>query len=292
MDAVRRPAVAGTFYPGTADVLAGMVDCLLRAAAADQPPQPGGTCTWAYQVPHAGYVYSGPVAARAYGEIAAAAGAGTTRFGRVVILGPAHRVAVDGIATSGAGAFGTPLGRAEVDLEAQSALDALPFVTEAPEVHRDEHAIEVQLPFLQRVLPGVPVVPLAVGRATPEQVSAVIEALAPDPSTLVLVSSDLSHYLPYHRARAVDEAALARISALDVPVTHEQACGATPLNGLLHLARKRGLRPHVLCACNSGDTAGERRRVVGYAAVAFRDHGRQPAAGPEHPEEASSGSGP
>lgn len=281
MRTVRTAAVAGGFYPAEADVLRCMVDCLLRDVNSSSAPLPSSSSralspTWAYVVPHAGYVYSGATAAHVYARIA-----DTVRDqglpDRVVILGPTHRVYVDGVALCGAEAFATPLGEVDVDTGAEARLDALPFVVTAPDVHELEHAIEVQVPFVQQVLPGVPIVPLAVGGAAPEQVAAVIDALVGEPSdaaTLVLVSSDLSHYLPYEQARQVDEATLRAVCSTSeggaVPViTHDQACGATPLNGLLAVAARRGLQPEVLAACNSGDTAGDRRRVVGYAAIAL-----------------------
>ncbi|MDO5697159.1 MAG: AmmeMemoRadiSam system protein B [Dermatophilus congolensis] len=272
MRTVRSAAVAGSFYPAEPEVLGGMVDCLLRDVNSSQPSMRA----WAYVVPHAGYVYSGSTAAHVYARIAAAAQVEGLPA-RVVILGPTHRVYVDGVARAGTTAFATPLGEAEVDTDAERRLDALPFVVTAPEVHELEHSIEVQVPFVQRVLPGVPIVPLAVGGAPPEQVAAVIETLVGEPergNTLVLVSSDLSHYLPYEEAQRVDAATLRAVCSVSdeaaVPfITHEQACGATPLNGLLAVAARRGLRPEVLAACNSGDTAGDGRRVVGYAAIAL-----------------------
>lgn len=282
MPTARIPAVAGSFYPSDPEVLGCMVDCLLkdaRSSAGDTPRSAG----WAHVVPHAGYAYSGSTAAQAYSHIAAAACRGWSPA-RVLILGPTHRVAIEGVARSGASEFVTPLGPVEVDSEAEARLDSLPFVVTAPEVHELEHSIEVQIPFLQRVLPGVPIVPLAVGDASPEQVGAVIEAFAargepdepgdpdePSDSTLVLVSTDLSHYLPYEQAQEVDAVTLEAVRSLTLPVSPYQACGARPLNGLLHVARTRGSTAEVIAACNSADTAGERRRVVGYAAVVFTD---------------------
>lgn len=288
MSTARTPAVAGSFYPSDPEVLGCMVDCLLK----DVPERPAGTpgtpdtsgssdtvggAEWAYVVPHAGYIYSGSTAAHVYSRLAEAGAAGRAPS-RVLILGPTHRVAVDGVARSGASSFVTPLGEAEVDRAAEECLDALSFVVTAPRVHELEHSIEVQIPFLQRVLPGVPIVPLAVGDASPEQVDAVIDAITRYPgeqsgSTVVLVSSDLSHYLPYEQAQQVDAVTLDAVRSLTLPVSHYQACGAMPLNGLLHVARRRGLTADVLTACNSGDTAGDRRRVVGYAAVAMREGG-------------------
>lgn len=263
---VRRPAVAGTFYPADPAELAGMVRGQLDEAArrllaqglASRPPV-------AIIAPHAGYVYSGSTAALAYALIGRYAEA----IRRVVLLGPTHRMAVRGLATSGASAFATPLGEVAVDDLRQHDVSRLPQVIESPEAHAYEHSLEVHLPFLQTVLGQFTLVPLAVGVAAPEEVSAVIDELCVDPSTLLVVSSDLSHYLPYARARAVDEATVAQMLRLEGPLSHEQACGATPVNGLLLNARRRGRVPRLLGMCNSGDTAGDRHRVVGYAAVVF-----------------------
>lgn len=263
---VRRPAVAGTFYPADPAELAGMVRGQLDEAArrlhaqglASRPPV-------AIIAPHAGYVYSGSTAALAYALIGRYAEA----IRRVVLLGPTHRMAVRGLATSGASAFATPLGEVAVDDLRQHDVSRLPQVIESPEAHAYEHSLEVHLPFLQTVLGQFTLVPLAVGVAAPEEVSAVIDELCVDPSTLLVVSSDLSHYLPYERARAVDEATVAQMLRLEGPLSHEQACGATPVNGLLLNARRRGRVPRLLGMCNSGDTAGDRHRVVGYAAVVF-----------------------
>jgi len=258
MRTVRQPAVAGLFYPSAARELARAVDAHLDAAA--PAPLPGRTPK-ALIVPHAGYVYSGGVAGSGFAAVAPARG----RVSRVVLLGPCHRVPVRGLALPGADALATPLGLVAVD----AAASGLDHVVTRPDVHAQEHSLEVQLPFLQRVLPDAAVVPLAVGDASPEEVASVLDALWGGPETLVVISSDLSHYHPYARARALDAATLDRIVALDGPLAHTQACGATPINGLLLVAARRGLTPVVLDACNSGDTAGDRDQVVGYAAVGF-----------------------
>jgi AmmeMemoRadiSam system protein B/AmmeMemoRadiSam system protein A len=262
--ATRPPAVAGMFYPASADELRRQVDDLLAAAAhAAAPPAAAGPK--ALIAPHAGYVYSGPIAASAYARLAPHA----QRIRRVVLLGPTHRVAVRGLAAPGVDRFATPLGEVPIDRDAMAALRALPQVTDSPLAHAAEHSLEVQLPFLQRLLPDFRLVPLAVGDAAAEEVAEVLDRAWGGDETLIVVSSDLSHYLPYDAARAVDRATVERLLRLDDGLHHEQACGATPVNGLLRVARRRGLCPELLDLRNSGDTAGDRRRVVGYAAVAF-----------------------
>jgi AmmeMemoRadiSam system protein B/AmmeMemoRadiSam system protein A len=249
------------FYPASADELRRQVDDLLAAA-----PRPAATTApKALIAPHAGYVYSGAVAASAYARIAPHA----QRIRRVVLLGPAHRVAVRGLALPGVKRFATPLGEVEIDRDAVAALRGLPQVVESPLAHAAEHSLEVHLPFLQRLLGDFRLVPLAVGQADAEEVAQVLDRLWGGDETLIVVSSDLSHYLPYDTARAVDKATIDQLLRFDESLDHEQACGATPINGLLRVARRRGLRAELLDLRNSGDTAGDRRHVVGYAAIAF-----------------------
>lgn len=259
---VRPAAVAGVFYPGEAGALGRAIQAMVAEAAAANPWL--GTPK-ALIVPHAGYIYSGPIAASAYAPLARLRG--TIR--RVVVLGPTHHVPVSGLALPGAGAFETPLGRIPVDGEAADLLRSLPQMTTSPAAHAQEHSIEVQLPFLQQIFGAFQLVPLAVGHAAPEAVAQVLEALWGGPETLIVVSSDLSHYLPYEHAQRLDRQTCARIADLELLTSHEQACGATPLNGLLLAARNHGLTPHLMDLRNSGDTAGEPSRVVGYAAFAF-----------------------
>jgi AmmeMemoRadiSam system protein B len=180
----------------------------------------------------------------------------------------------------GADALRTPLGDVAVWADGVAAAEAFPQVATAAEVHAEEHSLEVHLPFLQTVLPGVPVLPLAVGWVTPDQVAEVLDAVWGGPETLILVSSDLSHYHPYDEARARDAATIAQILALDGPLDHDQACGATPVNGLLAAAPRHDFRATLLGACNSGDTAGDTRRVVGYAAIAFTEEPHDPRRAP------------
>ncbi len=268
MNAVRTAAVAGLFYPGSRAELVREVASLLEAAR-EAPLVPG--FPKAIVVPHAGYVYSGPVAAAAYALLRPAAGI----VQRVVLLGPCHRVAVRGLALPGAHAFETPLGRVAVDAEAVAVLAHFPQVVEFPATHAQEHSLEVQLPFLQTVLGEFQLVPLVAGSATPAAVAQVIEALWGGPETLLVISTDLSHYHPYDAARAIDGRTVQAILDLRTDIDHEQACGATPLNGFLAAARARGLGAELLDARNSGDTAGGRDRVVGYAAFAFWEGRRE-----------------
>ncbi len=218
-------------------------------------------------VPHAGYVYSGATAARAYACLTP----GRQTIRRVVLLGPVHRVPVRGLALPGVEAFATPLGAIEVDPVAVAAISGLRQVLVSPAAHALEHSLEVQLPLLQAVLDDFKLVPLAVGDATPAEVAEVLEALWGGAETLIVISSDLSHFLPYHAAQAADGATVQRILDLNSSLTQQQACGATPVNGLLLAARRHRLQPQLLELCNSGDTAGDRARVVGYAALAFRE---------------------
>jgi AmmeMemoRadiSam system protein B/AmmeMemoRadiSam system protein A len=248
------------FYPGTRPALEASVDDALAQARGTSPTRPK-----ALIVPHAGYVYSGPVAATAYSTLRSAG----APVQRVVLLGPCHRVAVRGLALPDADAFETPLGSVPLDDAAMARIADLPQVVRSGAAHAQEHSLEVQLPFLQRVLGDFRLLPLAVGDATAEEVASVLERVWGGPETLIVISSDLSHYLHYAAARSIDEATARAIVALDANIDHEQACGATPIAGLLTVARRRGLTATLLDLRNSGDTAGDRRRVVGYAAFAF-----------------------
>ncbi|MFZ1908666.1 MAG: AmmeMemoRadiSam system protein B, partial [Burkholderiales bacterium] len=268
MATIRPPAVAGAFYPGNPQALAAQLGEFLAASGGEANEMPK-----ALIVPHAGYVYSGVVAGRAYSELAVARGVVT----RVVLLGPVHRVPVRGLALPGADAFHTPLGSIPVDADAVHALAGLPQVVTSAAAHAMEHSLEVQLPFLQNVLGSFSLVPLAVGDASVAEVAGVIERLWGGRETLFVLSTDLSHYHSYQEAKRIDEATLARIASLADDLNHEQACGATPLNGLLRVARAKGLSIRLLAACNSGDTAGDRARVVGYSSFALYQAGGAPS---------------
>ncbi len=269
MSTIREPAVAGLFYPDRPGQLATDVNALLDAIDATQivaSPK-------ALIVPHAGYIYSGPTAAMAYVTLRknVALRKNAAQIKRVVLLGPVHRVPVRGLALPGVDAFKTPLGTIELDREAISSIRALPQVIESSTAHRLEHSLEVQLPFLQTVLDDFKLVPLAVGDATTEQVAEVIEKLWGGAETLVVISSDLSHFHSYRAAQQIDSETVASILDLRALENHEQACGATPVNGFLQVARRRGLKPQLLDLCNSGDTAGDKNRVVGYASIAWQE---------------------
>jgi AmmeMemoRadiSam system protein B len=258
---VRPAAVAGVFYPAEPARLRAQVARCLASAGADVPAHAPKLLV----VPHAGYSYSGPVAAHAYALLANS----SPPITRVVLLGPAHRFAPRGLAAPEAGVFETPLGRIEIDTDALAAVADLPQVVRDDRPHAHEHALEVQLPFLQSVLGTFRLVPLVVGDAGAAQVAQVLERLWGGAETLIVISSDLSHYLPYAQAQAIDRATVQRIVALAEDLEPHEACGAAPLNGALRAARRRALVPRLLDLRNSGDTEGDRRRVVGYAALAF-----------------------
>jgi AmmeMemoRadiSam system protein B len=258
---IRPPAVAGQFYPGDAGRLQTQVSELFAGAAPDAGPSPK-----ALIAPHAGYIYSGPVAAAAFATLRNNA----QPVARVVLIGPAHYVRLSGIAAPTVQGFETPLGRVPVDGEALRALADLPFVSFADAPHAPEHALEVELPFLQTVLASFRVVPLVVGDATAKQVAEVLQRLWGGPETLIVVSSDLSHYLDYDTARRVDAATAFAVEQGEwASIGPNQACGCRPVAGLLVEAERRGLKARRLALCNSGDTAGSRVSVVGYGAWAF-----------------------
>ncbi len=265
MPTVRPPAVAGMFYPNNTQQLAHDVQQLLaRASAFDLLAK-------ALIAPHAGYIYSGAIAATAYATLVPYA----ARIRRVVLLGPTHRIAVRGLALPGADAFDTPLGRVMLDAAAVSAIARLPQVTVSAQAHALEHSLEVQLPFLQSVLPDFTLLPLAVGMATAEEVAEVLETLWGGEETLIVISSDLSHYLPYATAQRLDNETAQAILQLRQPIAHDHACGGTPVSGLIIAAQQHHLTPHLLDLRNSGDTAGTRDQVVGYASFAFTEEGGQ-----------------
>jgi AmmeMemoRadiSam system protein B len=269
MQAVRPAAVAGAFYPQRRAelerMIAGLLDEARRRLPADLP------AAKALLLPHAGYIYSGSTAALGYAALARRA----AQVHRVVLLGPTHRVAVDGLALPDAEAFETPLGLMPVEPVDPSVRAALPQLVDSPAAHALEHSLEVHVPFLQTVLPGAQLVPLAVGWAAPGEVAAVLDAMWGGPETVVVVSSDLSHFHRHDEAVDLDRATVEQVLRLDGWLTHDQACGATPANGLLAVARRRRLLPQLLGMCTSGDTAGDRRRVVGYAALAFAEPSQQ-----------------
>jgi AmmeMemoRadiSam system protein B len=265
---VRAPAVAGLFYPDDAGELRDTVVEHLARASVD-----GGPAPKALIAPHAGYIYSGDTAAHAYRTLADRSAA----IRRVVLVGPSHRVYLRGVALPTSRAFATPLGRVEVDSELRRELLAEGLAIEADAPHALEHCLEVQLPFLQVLLGDFTILPLVGGDASAAHVGAILERLWGDPHTLIVASSDLSHYHAYEDAERRDRITCADILAYATTLTGEQACGAVALNGLAYAARRRGLHISQLARCNSGDTAGDRQRVVGYAAFAL--HEDRPDAG-------------
>lgn len=261
MKTVRRAAVAGMFYPSNATELEQTLTDLLahpEGVTLTRPPK-------ALIVPHAGYVYSGPIAASAYAQLASLRG----RIRRVVLLGPAHYAFVRGLALPEAELFRTPLGEVPLDLKGMRHLESMPQVVRSADAHHKEHSLEVQLPFLQHVLGTFELLPLAVGAASAEEVADVLDAAWGGDETLIVISSDLSHFLPDKLARQMDQATVAEIVALNPHIESERACGATPINGLLLAAQRHGLRAVTLDVRNSSQTAGDPDRVVGYAAFAF-----------------------
>jgi AmmeMemoRadiSam system protein B len=267
MRAVRSPAVAGTFYPSGAAELGQAVREYVAAALERGTVSPVSPGAKAVIAPHAGYVYSGPVAGSAFAALAPLRGCVT----RVVLVGPAHRAYFEGLAVPQAEAFATPLGRVRVDAEAAAELlGSSPRVIASDRAHAGEHSIEVELPFLQEVLGDVAVVPIVIGDATDVETAHALERLWGGPETRVVVSSDLSHYLPYATARRMDERTACAIEELrPEDIGEDQACGCVGVRGLLRVARERGLHARRCDLRNSGDTAGPRDGVVGYGAFAF-----------------------
>lgn len=260
MQSVRPPAVAGTFYPSDPKRLKAMIHEFLEAA------EPGGALPKAIIAPHAGYIYSGAVAASAYRRLAQ----GRSKIRRVVLIGPSHRVAFRGLAVSSADGFATPLGIIPLDRVAVESVLDLPFVQVLDQAHADEHSLEVQLPFLQEVLETFSLVPIVVGDAEPAEVDQALDRLWDGEETAVVISSDLSHYHDYVTARRMDQATSAAIEALHPErIGYHDACGRLPVNGLLLEAKKRGLRGQTIDLRNSGDTAGTKDSVVGYGAYVF-----------------------
>ena len=257
---IRKPAVAGTFYPDDPIKLRKMVAEFLNQA------KPSDILPKAIIAPHAGYIYSGPIAGSAYATLKPARG----KIHRVVLLGPSHRIPFRGLAATGAEQFATPLGNVPIDQKAIDAIRDMPQVEVLDTAHGMEHSLEVQLPFLQEVLGKFSLVPLAVGDASREEVAEVLEKLWGGPETLLVISSDLSHYYDYRTAQKMDLATSKAIESLrPEDIDYEQACGRIPISGLLLAARKHGLRAHTIDLRNSGDTAGPRDEVVGYGAYVF-----------------------
>ena len=260
MTLIRKPAVAGQFYSGNAEELSTTVATLLDEAQQKDTPAPK-----ALIVPHAGYRYSGPVAASAYARLQPY----RSQYRRVILLGPAHRTPVRGLALSSADVYRMPMGDVPLDQTAIADLD-IPGVQIFDAAHQDEHSLEVHLPFLQTVLGDFSVVPIVVGDASKELVSRVLDELWGGSETLIVISSDLSHYLKYDEARAIDAVTCQAIESFDAgQINHDMACGATPVAGLLIAAQQRGMKVTTLDLRNSADTAGDAALVVGYGAWMF-----------------------
>jgi AmmeMemoRadiSam system protein B len=246
---VREPAVAGMFYPADPGGLRRMIEGFLAEAKPGPHPK-------AIIAPHAGYIYSGPIAASVYKRI------NPDGISRVVLIGPSHRVPLRGLAASGSSAWRTPLG--EVSVECPD------FIPVNDAAHELEHSLEVQVPFLQVVLNDFKLIPLVAGEASAAEVATVLEKLWGGPETLIVISSDLSHYESYQTARAMDSAAAKAIIELNVRgLDHDNACGLVPIAGLLYIAKQKGLRAELVDLRSSGDTAGPCDSVVGYGAFSF-----------------------
>ena len=257
---IRPAAVAGYFYPANSTELRNMINELMSKTTA------AGPAPKALIAPHAGYVYSGLTAAIAYANLQSV----KDKITRVVLLGPAHRVYLKGIALSSATYFATPLGNIEIDQDAVKFLKKLPQVIVSDTAHQQEHSLEVHLPFLQIILNKFTLVPLVVGETSPQEVAEVLELFWNEPDTIIIISSDLSHYHDYETAKRIDASTTLAIEHLELEkIGPEQACGCRPVCGMLQLARTKKLSVNTLDVRNSGDTAGTKDRVVGYGAWSF-----------------------
>lgn len=257
---IRQPAVAGTFYPDSPGALNQMINDLLgEAEVKDLSPK-------AIVVPHAGLIYSGPIAANAYRLLHSMA----PEIRRVVLLGPSHRVPFQGMALPDCEAFATPLGQIPLDLDAMAALQSFSQVSVLDQAHKHEHSLEVQCPFLQSCLDEFKLVPIVVGDDSALSVAEVIEQLWGEQETLIIISSDLSHFHSYEEACYRDQQTAKAIEQLSSNLTGGQACGCNPLNGMLKVAQRRGMDVITLDVRNSGDTAGDKSRVVGYGAFVIQ----------------------
>jgi len=283
MSIIRPPAVAGMFYTDNPQALENDVRGLLAEAVKNGKQE--GPRPKALIVPHAGYIYSGSTAAAAYARLLPLKG----KIERVILLGPCHRVAVQGLALSSADAFRTPLGDIPLDKKTEKFISALPQVTTLDATHAQEHSLEVHLPFLQVTLGDFLLVPLVVGLATPKQVAEVLDAVWGGPETLIVISTDLSHFLDYETAVRTDTRTKEAIERMDGDaIGDHDACGRYPVKGMLELAKQRGMDISTVGFCNSGDTAGDKGRVVGYGAWVLTE-GENTETKPEKPGEDLSG---
>lgn len=261
MALVRPAAVAGMFYPNDKNTLLNDVAAFVNAAVEDAGDGGKAPAPKAVIAPHAGYIYSGACAAKAYARLMP----DRAKISRVVLLGPCHRVAVRGLATTSADFWNTPLGPAPIDKEALALVADLPQVSTHDLAHQKEHSLEVHVPFLQACFPHMKLAPFAVGQASAEDVATVLDALWGGPETRIVISTDLSHFLDYDSCNALDAKTAEAVERLDhAAIDRDQACGRIPMSGLLHLARARDMSIERVGLCNSGDTAGDKSRVVGY----------------------------
>lgn len=261
MNQIRQPAVAGMFYPADKQSLKNDIHQYLNNVSVEQKENPK-----AIVVPHAGYIYSGPIAASAYKQIIPL----KDKINRVVLLGPSHRVAFTGLAVPESDVFNTPLGNIPIDQKSIQQLSDLPQVIASDQAHRDEHSLEVQLPFLQEILGEFSLIPLVVGDAERHEVAEVINRLWGDEHTLIVISTDLSHYHEYNEAQQLDRATSDAIENLKPDlIGYEDACGRNGLKGMMTVAEEKNLSVDILDLRNSGDTAGDKNRVVGYGAYVF-----------------------
>ncbi|PCJ42509.1 MAG: hypothetical protein COA71_03075 [SAR86 cluster bacterium] len=263
MTSIRSAAVAGTFYPGDQEELISSVDTMLHAAQTNEP------CPKVIIAPHAGYIYSGTVAAAVYSRLKNR----KHDISKVVLLGPSHKLGFKGVAASSADKFSTPLGDIPLALDSIKFLAAMNSIGYLDQAHNQEHSLEVHLPFLQRALGSFELIPLVVGNASKENVAKILEYLWGGDETLVVISSDLSHYHEYAEAQRLDLATCKKIVSLQDNLIGKEACGCGPLNGLLHLAKQHGMIVEKIDIKNSGDTAGSKDRVVGYGAFVINAGG-------------------
>lgn len=255
---IRQPAVAGSFYPDDPEQLKAMLKHYLDEVAL---PDKSFKAPKAIIVPHAGYIYSGSVAATVYARLKQA----SDTISRVVLIGPSHRVGFNGMAVSHAEQFATPLGNISIDTVGIEKLTRLPFVQYIDQAHAEEHSLEVQLPFLQLVLDKFTLLPIIAGEATSKQVCQVLEQVWGGTETLIVISSDLSHFHDYATAQRLDKKTSEFIQSLQYEkLDYDSACGRVPISGLLAYAEKYHLQVNKVDLKNSGDTAGDKKRVVGY----------------------------
>lgn len=261
MSQIRQPAVAGLFYPADKESLQNDIEYYIEEANFGRDVIPK-----AIVVPHAGYIYSGPIAATAYKQIIPI----KDEINRVILLGPSHRVAFTGLAVPESDFFQTPLGNIPIDQKGIKSLADLPQVIFSDQAHREEHSLEVQLPFLQEILGEFSLIPLVVGDASSHDVAEVINKLWGDEHTLIVISTDLSHYHEYNEAQRIDRLTSDAIENLKPEhIDYEDACGRNGLKGLMTIAKEKNLSVDILDLRNSGDTAGDKNRVVGYGAYVF-----------------------